>query len=111
MAPRKQKRARSRKKKAAQASFDSETMLRATASRLQSILDGIDNDDPKVAARVSTAIAHVHAQIRQLEKAARRDLTRIPLDQVIEHLKTLPDRTRKDIALDITGADSEDPLL
>ena len=98
--------------------YDTESALRATADKLQAVLEGMETHDDgehestiKHLARISVALTTVCAELRQHEKATTRELSKIPFDRIVAYLKALPMERREDLAKDITNADAEESLL
>jgi len=101
-----------------QESFDTEALLRLTVEKLKELLESIElhgdgehGSTVQDIARVSVAITTACAELRQHSKAQRRQLASYSLDQIVDHLKTLSERQRKDVARELTGADDQEPLL
>lgn len=95
-------------------SYDTGTTLLLTANRLRAMIEAIDGSHPssvREIARLSTALITTCSEIRQHAKAAVRELSRIPLEQIVTYLKTLPADQRDAIAREITGSDAEESLL
>ena len=92
--------------------------LAAAATKLRTALDGFelhgDGEHHAVLAdlaRISTALTSTCAELRQHSKAATREIAKIPLDLLVEYLKTLPDEKRIEVARQITNADAGEALL
>ncbi len=100
------------------APYDTESVLQAVAEKLREILDSMkthgDGEHPAVVAdiaRISVALTTTCAELRQSAKARVREISTIPIDQIVAYLRTLPMETRLDIARDLTGADADQGLL
>ena len=104
--------------KSPKTAYDTESVLRTTADKLSGMLDSIethgDDEHPSIVAdvaRIATALTTTCAELRQHAKARVREIASIPLDQIIAYLLTLSEAKRQDIAKQILGTDSEEPLL
>lgn len=102
------------------APYDTESRLRMVADGLSetfesltSALHGNGEHGSQVAdiARISTALTTALAELRQHTKARARELSTVPIDQIVTYLKGLPERTREDICREVSGSDDEEPLL
>lgn len=98
--------------------YDTETALRATADKLRGMLESIETHGGgehgstiRDVARISVALTATCAELRQHAKAAVREIAKIPLDQVVSYLKSLPEQQRIDIARELTNEDAEEPVL
>ncbi len=106
------------KKTTSTAPYDTKAVLQATAEKLRAVLESMeihgDGEHPAVVAdiaRISTALTTTCAEIRQSARSTVREVSSIPLDQIVTYLKTMSMADRADIARDLTGADDLEPLL
>lgn len=99
---------------------EAETLLLATREKLQEMLDsvealgegeGIHDSTVKQVCRLSQAISANAAQLRQYEKTRKRAVASIPLEQIVAHLKTLPQTKRDEVCRAVSGADDDKALL
>jgi len=104
--------------KKAPKSFDTEQCLAETAEKLREVLrsiethgDGEHQSTIGDIARVATALTTTCAELRQHAKAAARAIADIPLEQLLAHIKTLPEQVRQDFCRDVLGSDDQEPLL
>jgi hypothetical protein len=81
-------------------------------------LKGLIEDAPDYDIKLVSHLAWLTSQLvpiqnewRQQQKATIREVSKIPLDAVLAYLKTLPMERREAIALELTDADAEEPLL
>lgn len=98
--------------------YDTESALITTAKKLQGVLKAMETGEegshPSIVsdiARISTALTTTCAELRQCAKARAREISTIPIDQIIAFLRTFSDERRADIAREITGADDGEGLL
>lgn len=98
--------------------YDTEGTLRATADKLKALLDSLELSENgqhgsviRDVARISGALTATCAELRQAEKARVREVSKIPLETVIDHLKTLPDDKRERVIAALSGVDEETSLL
>ena len=70
--------------------------------------------EPKAAmaaAALTRALVSAETERRQRQKAEVKAIASIPLDKVVEYLKSLPETQRNDLCREVLGTDNEDPLL
>ncbi len=98
--------------------IDTGAELSATVVKLRAILNSIElhgeGEHPSTiqdVARISTALVTACAELRQHAKSARRQLASYTIDQILEHLKSLPEKLRDDVVCELTGSDREESLL
>lgn len=72
---------------------------------------GFDPEISMACAAVSRALTSVRSEQRQHAKAERRAIKDIPLDQIVAHLRSLPESKRRAVCSDILGLDDAEPLL
>lgn len=73
--------------------------------------DGEHDSTVKNTARISVALTTACAELRQIRKAAHREISRIPLEAIVSYLRTLTEVERQQVALDVSGTSDEEPLL
>lgn len=90
-----------------------ETVIEQLRKRIEGFVTPDDYDQALVShlAWLTAQTVPVMAELRQQQKAAIREVSKIPLETVIAFLKTLRDDVRESVARDITNADAEEPLL
>ena len=89
-----------------------EAQLAVIARRRATLADGeMDAEMSAAAASLGKVLLAGSAERRQQQKTAAREVAAIPLDELIEHLRSLPLGARMDIARQLTGADDLEPLL
>lgn len=98
--------------------FDPVELLEARARQLRELLDGIETHGDgehestlRSIARLSVALTSVCAELRQNQRHLIREVARIPLDQILGYLKTLPMQQLVEIAKELTNADADEGLL
>jgi hypothetical protein len=95
-----------------QAVLEVEEQLKVIAARRSALAEGgFDPDLAAAAASLAKVLLMSASERRQQAKAAVREVSRIPLEQVLTYLKTLPIDQREDIARELTNADAGEPLL
>jgi hypothetical protein len=86
--------------------------LEIIAKRRAELAPGsFDQDLAGAAASLGKVLLTGAAERRQQRKHTYRELAAIPLEAIIGYLRTLPEDERQQIALDVSGASDEDPLL
>lgn len=100
--------------------YDTEAKLREVVDGLsatfQSLTDNLhgEGEHPSVVAdiaRIGTALTSALAELRQHAKADRRALASFSVDQILDHLRTLPITERLEIAETLSGARDGEALL
>ena len=90
-------------------SIDPDELLRIAARKVNAKLQAAT--EFREVARLSESLASIAHQARQSAKQATRELRAIPLEQIVQYLKTLPEEERADISRELAGVNDEEGLL
>ena len=95
----------------------SERVIMAIEAQTEALITKItgstsyDKDAGSHLAWLGGQLAAIGAELRQQRKAERREIEAIGIDAIVDHLKSLPESERVDIARRLTQSDAEVSLL